>query len=305
MAGGQLLRPDNRFLDTSIGDLSNYGAQPDSSVSIRPAPLDTPSEISPAAPTETALSQTPADAASFDTMPTPDRPADGGDGNTANATQATPFAPATVDAHHPLADTGPIVPSPVGSATSPAHLLAPEITTAAHPATLANPDGVSTISTSLADTVHDAVQPITTLADATSAFVVDSIGSTASTADAAADTIVNTLATSIGATTTADALGTAVGDLAPHSAAGNDVDLSGLGGTDPAAGVTTLVDMVTSDNLFDLRDAGAPETASETPSSIDQLIGESAETSPLLGDAAHHGDAADAGGSDMHHDLGI
>ena len=299
MAGEQLLRPDNRFLNFSIGDLSNYGGQPDATVSFRPAPPDTASEVR--APAETAVKDTPADTASHGDSPLTGNTAASGD-DTASAAPAPTSMPEANDAHHPIADTGPLVPSPVGSATSPVQLLAPDAAAAAsHPAVASGLDSAATLSTSIADSVHDAVQPITTLTDATAAFVVDSIGSTSSGVDAAVGTVASSLVSTLGAT---DTIGSTAGDLAPPSAATPELDLTSLGGADPAAGVTTLVDMVTSDNLFDLRDAGAPETAPETPSSIDQLIGDSAEVSPLLGDAAHHGEATDTGG-DMHHDFGI
>ena len=62
-------------------------------------------------------------------------------------------------------------------------------------------------------------------------------------------------------------------------------DLAGLGGSDPAAGVATLVGMVASADALDLSHAAAPAAAAPAPSIVDALAADEAP-SPLLGD--HH-----------------
>lgn len=124
-----------------------------------------------------------------------------------------------------------------------------------------------------------AVQETVALASGLTAPVLDlgeDVASGVSTAVAAMATLADTLAA----------------DVAPLTTALTDNDLlTGIGGTDPAAGISTLVEMVSAADTFDLSDAVTP-LAQDSGSIVDLLAVDIADA-PLLGDADHDGAAPD------------
>lgn len=337
MAVEILFRPDSRLLGFSH-DFSNFGAQPDPAFTIRTIPRDdalagrADTTAAPHAPsTDTA------DAAQVG-MPVPDEQAfvdDGGAGGSSpppltmtHGAETAPATPEQAPVEHAAADQGPLVPTPTGSSIGTAdgaaipqpgetlHPAAPAETGAAigegplHDATTLGPLGtvsgaapqvagitdtavalhalgsaVGAATDGLASTVHDTIAP-------TIAPAIDDVG-------AAADTTVSTTVAAA-STVVGDATSTVNAAAAPlvHDDAG------ALSGSDPQAGVTTLVSLVSADNLFDLRQAGSDDhTQDSASSSIDHLIGGDSETSPLLGDTQHHDDSALSGIDTHHHDL--
>lgn len=148
----------------------------------------------------------------------------------------------------------------------------------------------------LADTAHAAVAGADSLVDhvigaATNASgsiapALDTVGLVATPLAAGTSQAAHDIVSAVSATLPAAT--SAMSDAAPDAT---------FGGTNPTDGVMTVVNLVTADNVFDLREAGSDHSADAgSGSAIDQLIGAQPETA-LLGETAHHDDA-----STTHHD---
>jgi hypothetical protein len=91
---------------------------------------------------------------------------------------------------------------------------------------------------------------------------------------------------------------------APVEAAVQPVADAALGGTDPAAGVATLVSLVSTADAFDLRAPGTGDSHIEPAASVlDSLAGELVPADALLGDAHHDDGLIGTLDTDHHIDL--
>lgn len=318
MAAETILRPDNRLLSFSAADFSNYGAQPDPVLTIRP--LGTPDAVARASETE-VHSNSPVGYANGSVGLT------AGVADEDSSAQAVPdhaelgvspsasISPNSAPADSAHTSSADPAAQPVSGSGTPPGLLDGSHAVASDDHVSLDANLASGIASAPIETVQDVASsslgtvagglPHLGVADATTAFVVQAVGDTAATATGAAEAAVDNLVTgadnvAAGATDVA----TGIADAATAAPATVEADIAQLTGTDPAAGVATLVNLIAADNLFDLRDAGAaPDGADGGASSIDQLIGDAAETSPLLGDAAHHDDgSAPTDTLDVQHD---
>lgn len=163
-------------------------------------------------------------------------------------------------------------------------------TVAAAPVVQQTADALSPVT----DTAQDAVAP---LAEAAGDVVESAVPAPVSEAAGAVpgvselDEVVSQQAV-----LTTDALTAPSANTSVNTAA-SDADDQPFGGTDPAGGISTLVDMVSSSEIFAVSSPDTPEPAVSVGSAIDDLIG--ADIVPVLD--PHHDD----GDLITHHDLGI
>lgn len=319
MAIDNLLRPDNRLFGPGTADLSTFGAQPDPAVvfsrpgegAAAPIPSAAPGSADPAiTPPAEARAPDAADtptATDADQGPTPspstgvgttaeDQPAPRGEsaaaelppvggGSTspiilAPSGQTAPDGSSVASSASPVADllggqsfaTGaPVVASVAGPVMADVAMLAPVV------AQLTQAEALLAQTT---DTLTDAIpDDLDSLLTGTVGVLDDLIGATGATAGSAQ---------------------AAVGDLA--GAAGtlaqtpiHDIDSLIFSGTDPAAGITTLVGLVQTSELFTVGQGEAAPQATAAGSIVDDLIGDPG-VPPLSEDGPLHDPLGDDDG---------
>lgn len=323
-----LIPPDNRLLGWSLSDLTLYGA---------PAPAGDMT-IGPAADGG-SIAAAPATAPAAPAAPAPaiesDRAADettallAGDDLIAPQPSASPLlTPADHDISAAAA-ANPSVPQPIGSgsflqapvvtplqAASADHGGAPSLTDGVAAAPLASlAAGVAYSLPHAADTVLAAPAAVLASVAATETSVADVLAPVATglsgvvtdlsplTAPVEALDPVGTVDTVVAdlGTTEISPAGTAVADLA--GAALDATPLSAFAGSDPAAGVQTLIGMMDSGEAFDLGHLNASDPVQAEGGSILDALAADEAPAPLLGD--HHDDAVHSALDDHGVHLGI
>jgi hypothetical protein len=266
-----LLKPDNRLLTWSTQDVSLYGVQPTAGVVVaRADPSLSETDALGAAHGATATSH-----GADNIQPAAFLTPQSGNEHVGGAPHTSP----TVDIGHsfaPLAD----------SAASSSETGAPQIGISHG----SGPPGAGFFGSD-----HAAASPSSPngqssadhapIAAAFAGALADGDGGIGASLSAAMDAVshapldaVGQLAADLTSPTPVDTL------IAPASDTLHDI-----AGIDPAAGISTLVSMVQSDNLFDLRDATAPDVFGQSNSIVDTLSTDIAEAAPaLLGDNDHH-----------------
>lgn len=265
-----LIPPDNRLFGSSLSDLTLYGGMPTTDFAIGKVPDgDTTTDAAapvaagpdapaagPTAPNcegEVAAQETTALLdRTGDQSPMPSSaplltPIDPGDGTMATAQPATPQA----------VGSGGILSTPV-----------------------ATPLQVATGEQTPADAADPLAGPLAGSAAAALAQVVDALPL------AQAVDPIGTVDTLIGSLGSTDFVAPVAGDTASLATGALDATpLSSFGGSDPAAGVQTLVGMVESEDLFDLGQSVAPMLGEQPGSGsiLDSLAADEAASS-LLGD---------------------
>lgn len=281
-----LFNPDNRLLGSAIGDLGMYGGQNNERFSVHEARDDAAASLAGAPPAEAAPGSIPATTndlpLALDVDDTPALQPDSGAGTVAPT--AFMIAPTTADfAPVQYIASNPVV-APVQPVAAPAETgsgsLAPVLDASA-------PEGAVTAA-------H--VEPL----------------SDGPLMGPAADLLDNLAAEPIlgGVTGVVDDVLAPVAGLIGGALTGVaglvDDTLEGLAGSDPLAGVETLVNLVAGSDTFDLTPVVAPllETVSDTGQGlVDALIGEESITDSLLGD--HHEDGLLGGLIHPDHPLGL
>lgn len=285
---GDLLNPDNRLLGGSINDLSLYGATsppdgtpPLSSIS---ATFTNPSSAEPGSPASAAHNAIVTTA--VEPVESFQRPID--DVATGSAAPAFSFQPAASPT--PQIEISPAAAPETGSGSvAPIGPAAIGSQSADGPAS-GDPSPTTDVASSL---IPDTPLHVT-------APLIETLGATTQTLDAATAQLDDVLlATEAVGTTVTAAVGDVVDALAATDTATplaqvNDL-LTGIGGTDPAGGVDTLVSMVAAADHYDLSHAVA-ELPEASPL-VDLLAIDGADA-PLLG-----GVDLPALDSDDHHSL--
>lgn len=325
-----LIAPDNRLLGWALSDLTLYGGQPVADVVIGRAGTEGSATLPPSALATTGagpdLGAPEGDIAASETTALLDAQAGGIPAPLGAAPapliQIPPVAPAA-------APEPPSVPQPVGAgsfvqspvatplqtvqANTPPLASAPPATSSA-PSPIADPipsapvsivpEGIAAVSqasVAIADAATPALDVVTTLADRADAVVADLTGPVAATApvvEAAVGAVAEAVNVVVAAAETLPATVTAATNAA--TAAIDAVPIESFSGTDPAAGLSTLVGMVESSEAFDIIDG--PVAPAETPqvSILDTLAADEAP-SPLLGGV----DDADSPLDDVGSHLGL
>lgn len=287
-----LIPPDNRLLGWSLSDLTLYGASTAPGLTIGraaedPMPL-VDSAIGAASGTGAPAAMQDSDQAAAETTTLFDREEPQSPHPSSVPVSTSPLPPAD-HAGTSTTDAQPSVAQPIGAGSfiPVPGVSPPQATTADHGGGIDR-----TAAGPLAD-AGGVAQSVTTVASA----LPDSLSH-------AADTLLTGGPVSLDATGTIDTLVTHLGtaELLPSGAdaaalAGGALDPAGLsafGGTDPAAGLQTLIGMVDSVDAFDL--GHLSPTGGEQPgvsSILDSLAADEA-TASLLGDHADAGhDALD------------
>jgi len=259
-----LFNPDNRLLHSATGDLGMYGGQSEARFSVHEASDNAAGAVSPAGTANVAVALEGTDAAA-EAAPLPETNtdvavhADSGSGAlAAHSFLIAPTAPELAQIQPiGLGETIGTVHSGAVAAEQGAGAPTPDI----HPASEA---AAGTLSE--APVIGTAASLIDHLADG------PATGSVGGLADGALSPITDTVG---------DVLTTTVGLV--------DDTLEGLAGSDPLAGVETLVSMVSNSDTFDLAPVVAPllETVSDTGLGVvDALVGEDSPADTLLG--SHH-----------------
>lgn len=269
-----LINPDNRLLSWATNDFSLYGGQPvpGTVTTHAPAPANAPTAFSPGSSGDSALPSVANFALSPASVLTEGRD---------TSEQGAGSAPPPTALHGP--DPAAVSPTPEAAPI---------------------PQGSSEVLPALASSpvpapIEDAAQPIPLAAD------THPVAGTPHDLTAAAPItpVLDLLATASDHTGTVvtDTLGSVAG-IAGHALGGETLD--GLGGIDPAGGVTTLVTMVQSADIFDLQTPGGNDGGIilSAASVIDALATDQDAGAALLGDAHHDASPLDA--VDLHHDTG-
>lgn len=338
-----LIAPDNRLLGWSLTDLTLYGTQPVPGMVVGRAndAIATPESISDAtsAPSDpAALAPALHDITFHDIADDQTALLDGG----THGGGAVPGAAAAPLSHTPAsqnAEFAPSVPQPIGSGS----FVQPPVATAL-PVVEPHGDGAHAVDVPAASSplapALDGAQPsaaIATVLDATHDVLAASAPAPVGNVVAPATDPVAPLGELAGrgldtVAPVTDLLGHAfdapapVSDLLGHTldAAAPAAGLVGttldavdhalapvdhgpaesFGGTDPAAGIATLVGMVDSADAFDIGHA-VNATATQPAGSILDALAHDALPAPLLGDDAHHDDAANGGGTHVVDDHGF
>lgn len=286
-------RPDNRLLGSSTGDFSLYGGQPDHTIS-----------TARAADPMTLVSTPPTPGSDFiehssDTVNVPlPAPADA---EQASVPPADIHDSVPAPAPHPAAQA---IDVPVAISQSQGGSTAPGLIGQSTTADTVHPDGSSATASDLSGAqqpapVLDTVPPVLAQSEAlgtvtaqsaqTSAVIHDATGAIGSATD---DILAAVTATHAGL---ADALAGVAGATDTLGATPVfDLDQFVFGGIDPGGGITTLVGMVQTSELFSVGPAtAAPDAPDTTGSIINDLIGDAALVAPVLGEAGdHHADDA-------------
>lgn len=332
MPAPTLITPDHRLLGWALSDLTVYGGQPTAGVTIgRATDAGIPTSDAPAV--VDGHDAHPSDPQML--APSPASIA----GETGTATLVPTSLSASPGALSPVIHASPLVspddhrasvPDAIGSGTtSPIQVATPlQAVAGEHGGTEVDPLGTAVAAPApLSGEAHgpmsivsDAViAPVTAVIDHAGTGIEQTIGAigqaplgltnVAGSLDQAAHSLDDSLG-SVGQATDAavhaatatldDAVATTFSTpVAPLA----DLTLAGLGGTDPAGGITTLVGMVHNADAFDLTHVTTPEAASPVGTLIDALAADEAPHA-LIGDVAH-GDAGDGGLVDHHLHLGL
>ncbi|MFC3711669.1 hypothetical protein ACFOMD_03750 [Sphingoaurantiacus capsulatus] len=318
MAAEILLHPDNRLLGFSTNDFSFYGAQPAdvTTVTVRPAPAS--EGLAPPVDTGDGAGGAPAP------MSEPSPPADMATIEIADPIPADVEAPAATSSVAAGEAAAPLVPNAdgAGSLSSVAFSVLPATSqlSAENAAAETAPAALSGVAPSSGDmsaatdalttsTMLDMIGITAPLSAAVDALAIDALGVAAQAPPTVVDAVGTT--TSLAADTAASLVGdvvapvtaviTPVVDSVASAAAPVDAAVgTDLAGADPAAGIATLVDLVTVDNLFDLRQAGVEAAPDPAPSMVDSLMAD-AVAPPLLG--TEDSDDALLATSDAHDDA--
>lgn len=282
MPASVLIPPDNRLLGWSLSDLTLYGTQPTAGLAIGRARDDdaaiVPNASAPAAsPAATSAAPSESDQAASDTLALLDS-----DGAQPPLPSAAPLSTAALD--HDTSATPPpaAVAQPIGSGSfvqapvvTPLHGAAVDQGNQSAPIAGMHGDAVASTLNTLAATTVDS------LSHAADAVLTDHL-----TALDPAGTI-ETVVTDLG---TAELLppGAEIASLA--SAPLDAMPISAFGGSDPAAGLQTLIGMVDSAEAFDIGHTEATGVEATPNSILDALAADEAPSS-LLGDhsdVVHH-----------------
>ena len=308
MADPVLIASDNRLLGWALTDLTLYGGQPAPDVVIGRAGLEG-GEVAPppGAPAQGGTAARPGEAelAAGETTALLDRTVSepGAQSVAPSPLIQIPVVEPTIGAEPPS------VPQPVGAgsfvqSTVATPLQTVEANASAQTSIAPNaPVSVDAVTPAqIATTAAPATQaldPATALAGQAAARVADlslpvlEASATAQDASAAIGDTVDTLAM------TADALpATVLAATNATTAALDTAPIESFGGTDPAAGLTTLVGLVESSEAFDIVDSTAPAPEALQPSILDSLAADEAP-SPLLGDSPPGDNPLDGGGPDL------
>lgn len=318
-----LIAPDNRLLGWGLTDVTLYGAQPEPGLTIRPA--DQAAVADPAAPPVPADDVAATAPGAEPRLPYGGPSAD----DSATARSFAADAPAALHAPAaPAGEAAASVPPPVGSGTAVQPLVETPLQAAVGHA-IASPGApapaeaggeaaglahaLTAAPLASAPALAAAAPPlgdVVTAAGPTAQATVDTVGAVAHGAgDTLAELASGLVETLTGASAAAPPIPTVAegiegGGVAAAGLVGDATDaiahatttvgeatgLDGLSGSDPAGGVATLVDMVSTADTFALSHAAAPE-AEAAPSILDALAADEAPPA-LLGDHAH--DATDA-----------
>lgn len=153
---------------------------------------------------------------------------------------------------------------------------------------------VTTSSLGTATPIAEAATPaVTTAGDAIETAAIPAATTIVDAAQTTTDALTDTAAPTIEAASTPAA---SIADITAQDAS--------FGGTDPAAGIATLVSLVDSTDAFDLNHLGNDAEIDTAPSILDTLAVDEAP-SLLLGDAGHHIDTHDSTTDDHVGTLGF
>ena len=277
MADPLLIAPDNRLFGWALNDLTLYGAQPVSGITVARAPADGAS-LPPPAETPAGRSTIPeAEVAARETTALLDQV-----GNQPDALASTPpAAPALIPAVPPAITVEAPPPSFGGGSFVPAFTSTPLQAAQAEGGAMAPiPPVAEPGPVALATEAPAPTPPLAT--DLASPGLATLAAQQVETVDPAAAKLADTLDTTVATATALPATVLAATDQA--SAAIESLVIESFGGSDPVAGLTTLVGLVESSEAFDIVEATVPVPDLPQPSILDALAADAAP-SPLLGDA--------------------
>lgn len=293
-----LIPPDNRLLGWALSDLTLYGGQPTGDITIGRA-TDDPAARDPSPPvggTTIAPGGAPAaspesDLAAAETTALLDC-ADAQGPLPTSAPLSTPVdhtAPAVNDAP-------PSVPQPVGSGSFlQSAVVTPLQAVEEHGGStgLSPADGVTTPLGSVANALPETLSHTADATLTATTALADGVTHTADALTGAALDPIGTIDTLVADLGAAELLPTGIDAANLAVSAIDDTPLSAFGGSDPAAGLQTLVGMVAdSSGSFDLGHAAAPVSEANTGSILDSLAADEAPSVLLGGEDGytdHHG----------------